>query len=386
MSDQAPSVLIVAAENSSALYARRLLEHWKNQHLEINAFGVGDESMMALGFQAIGRAEDMAVVGFQEVLKHYFPIRRVFYDILDEAKKKKPRFALLLDYPGFNLRLAKELKKLGVTVVYYVSPQLWAWKKGRIKDVKKNVDRMFVVFPFEVDFYKSQGYEAEFVGHPLLDEIGPELSDPQNRKLKRSRYALNEDDIVLGLMPGSRISEIERNFSVQLETARWLRKSRPRLKVMVLAAPHLETDILRQYLSREDGSVLIVQDEPFAMVNLCDVILVASGTATVLVGLMQKPMVIMYKMTEISAWIARRLVTGTKYFGMVNLIFDRKVVPEMFQEEASPDKLGDALAEWIDHPEKRIEKVRELSALSPLLGDRGATARVAEKLKIYLDS
>jgi lipid-A-disaccharide synthase len=384
MTEGTPSVLIVAAESSSALYARRLIEYWQAQDIELDTFGIGDGSMVDLGFRAQGRTESMAIMGFQEVLKHYFEIRRVFFSVLDEAKRRRPRFALLLDYPGFNLRLARELKKLGITVVYYISPQIWAWKKGRIRDVKKYVDRMFVVFPFEVDFYRSNDFEAEFVGHPLLDELRPELEDPSDRRLRRSRYALREDDIVLGLMPGSRVSELERNLPAQLATARLLRQARPRLKVMVLTAPHLEKDLVKTFLSPVDGSVQVVQDEPFSMVNLCDAVVVASGTATVLVGLLRKPMVIMYRMAAVSAWLARRWVTGTRFFGMVNLIFDREVAPEFFQEQATAERMAQPLALWLDDVGLRQAKADELSELRAKLGERGATERVAEKLQVYL--
>jgi lipid-A-disaccharide synthase len=160
-------VLIVSAEASSALYARRLLEAWQKHDIKVSAFGVGDQKMLELGFQALGRSENMAVVGIKEVLRHYSHIKKVFYDILAECDREKPKFALLLDYPDFNFRLAKELKKRGIRVIYYISPQLWAWRKGRLSLVKKYIDKMLVLFPFEKDFYRENGVDVEFVGHPL---------------------------------------------------------------------------------------------------------------------------------------------------------------------------------------------------------------------------
>ena len=170
-----PSVLIVAAETSSCLYALRLLQHWKKQGLKVNAFGIGNREMEAEGFQIIGRSEELAVVGIQEVLAHFGDIKKAFYGLLDSAKEKKPQVALLLDYPGFNLRLAKRLKAMQIPVVYYISPQVWAWRTGRVNFIRRVVDRMLVLFPFEREFYEKHHVPVDFVGHPLLDELGPQL-------------------------------------------------------------------------------------------------------------------------------------------------------------------------------------------------------------------
>ena len=372
------SVLIIAAEASSSLYAQRLLELWKLESFEVETFGIGSRAMEKLGFECLGRSEEMAVVGLQEVLKHLPLIRQVYKKLLVEADKRKPKFALLLDYPDFNLRLAKDLKKRGITVIYYISPQLWAWRTGRVKTIKKVVDRMLVLFPFEETFYLEHQVPVSFVGHPLLDEL------PQtNSAHERERFGISKDEIVLGLMPGSRRSEIGHHLDVQLQTAARLVSRNPKIRPILLVAPTLERDELRVKLAHLSFTVQIVKEDPLDMIGMADVILCASGTATLMVGLMEKPMVIMYKMTTLTGWVAKLLVTKTPFFGMVNLIMGRRAVPEFFQEQANPERMALEIEKMIADPVEYKKIQADLREMKVKLGARGATARVAEVLKPY---
>ncbi len=378
-------ILIVAAEASSSLYAQRLLEHWKNSEFEIEAFGVGSRDMEALGFECLGRSEDMAVVGVSEVLAHFTEIRQVFYRLVEEAKKRKPQVILLLDYPDFNFRLAKALSNLGFKVVYYISPQIWAWRKSRIKLVQKYIDKMLVLFPFEKDFYKSFNVDVEFVGHPLLDEINEELYNPENIRRLRSKYGLLDEDVVLGLMPGSRKSEIKHHLQTQLEAARILAHSHANLKIALLVAPHFDLEEFRSQMPDVDFPMTLIKLEPFQMISLTDIVLVASGTATLMVGLMHKPMVIMYKMSSFTAWLAKRFVNSTAFFGMINLIHQRKIVPEFFQGEANPEHLAAELSKFITDPELRKSIESELKNTESKLGSKGITPRVDQALRPYFE-
>ena len=377
------SVLIVAAEASSSLYAQRLIEHWKSAGREVSAFGIGSRDMEKLGFECIGRSEEMAVVGLQEVIRHFPLIRRVFHGLLDEVEKRKPRFALLMDYPDFNLRLAKELKKRGVTVIYYISPQVWAWRTGRVHLIRRVVDHMLVLFPFEEPFYKEHGVKASFVGHPLLDELPPKASDEQ-RKLHRQRFGIGSSDLVLGLMPGSRHSEIRHHLRTQLEAAAIVVRENPRVRPVLMVAPTLERADFTQALGEFPFPIQLIKENPLDMIALSDAILVASGTATLMVGLMEVPMIIMYRMNALTAWIAKRVVTKTPFFGMANLIMNRKVVPELFQEEANPRRLADELGGLLANEAARARVALELAQIKDRLGSRGATVRVAEILDEYL--
>lgn len=381
------NVLIVAGEASSALYAQRLLEHWKSREVPIQAWGVGSSAMVKLGFEALGRSEDMAVVGLQEVLAHFWDIRKVFKGILARCLRRKPDAALLLDYPGFNLRLADQLKALGVPVVYYISPQVWAWKQGRVSTIRRVVDRLLVVFPFEVEFFKKFGIEATFVGHPLLPEWKRCQWTDEDRVMHRRRFGFEKNDQVLGLMPGSRRSELKYNLQEQLKAAQILLKERPQLKVAWLVAPNFSLEEARAHLPPRLGfSVQLIQSEPFSMIQLCDVMICASGTATLMVGLAQVPMVIMYRMHPVTAWLARRWVKHIPFFGMVNLIGQRQIVPELFQEEASGPGLARAVSDLLQ-PDRYRQAQKDLSDLSRQLagGDQilPTTALVAAAVTQY---
>lgn len=376
-------ILIIAAEASSCLYAQRLLQHWKSKGEKVEAFGIGNQAMADEGFECLARAEDLAVVGLQEVIAHWSVIKKAFYDLLTAAQERKPQVVLLLDYPGFNLRFAKKVKALGIPVVYYISPQVWAWRTGRVKTIKKLVDKMLVVFPFEKDFYAEHGMDVEFVGHPLLDEIDPAHFDPEARELRRARYGIQRDDIVLALMPGSRQSELKNHMQVQLDAARELHIKYPRLKVMLFVAPNFDKAELQVWLKDLDFPLILIKDEPFSMIDLADVVLCASGTATLMVGLLEKAMVVMYRMNPMTAFLAKRFVTRTKYFGLINLVLDDLAVPELFQEQAAAPSLVSQLEGMLDSASKRQHIADRLKPAKDRLGQRGATARVAQALEEY---
>lgn len=377
-------ILIIAAEASSCLYAQRLLQFWKANGEEVEAFGVGNDDMAKEGFECLATADDLAVVGLTEVIGHWSVIKKAFYDLLQAAEERRPQVVLLLDYPGFNLRFAKKMKALGIPVVYYISPQLWAWKTGRIKTVQQTVDKMLVVFPFEEEFYKKHGgVNTEFVGHPLLDELNPKHFDDKARDIHRAKYGLMPDDVVLALMPGSRRSEIKHHLEVQLATARQLQQRYSRLKVALFVAPSFTKEEAQSWLNGLDFPLMLIKDEPFSMIDLADVVLCASGTATLMVGLLEKPMVIMYRMNAVTAYLAKMFVKQTKYFGLINLVLDRLAVPELFQEQTEPHLLADRLGDLI---QSRTERERVAATLAPAkqrLGNKGATARVAQALSSY---
>jgi len=377
-------VLIVSAEASSALYARRLLQHWSKSKQSIQAFGVGDQAMVELGFVALGRSEEMAVVGIKEVLKHFPLIRQVFHSILAACRKEKPDVAILLDYPDFNFRLAKKLKALGIKVVYYISPQIWAWRKGRIALVKKYVDRLLVLFPFEVDFYRQHGVDVQFVGHPLLDELNLFEEEKQNRSDLRGRLGVGSNEILVGLLPGSRKSEIGHHLTVMIQAAEQVHNQFSFVKFALLVAPGVDSGWLRSQLPSYDFPLVFIQDEPLKMASVLDMAVSASGTATLVLGLMGCPMIVIYRMKLLSAWIARRFVTGVKFFSLVNLISGKQVVPELFQDEAEPSRIAKILGDWVQDP-SQTKKIRdELLQLRGQLGSAGATERVAECLGEYL--
>lgn len=378
-------ILIVAAEASSALYAEQLILHWRSQgrRRDLEYFGVGSRRMEKLNFRCLGYAEDMAVMGFSEVIQHYSDIKNVFQSILNEVDQAKPLVAILLDYPGFNLRLSKELHARQIPVIYYVSPQIWAWKKNRVYTVKAFVSKMLVVFPFEVDFYKEYGVPVQYVGHPLLDDLKPEHEDKELIALKRSRLGIQRHQKVLGLMPGSRKQELDRHLELQLQVAEKLKARHPDLKIVLLVAPTISKTEVQDRLENTKLSLVLLQDEPFNMISLVDGVLAASGTATLMVGLLEKPMVIMYRVSWLSAFIGRRLVKG--FFGLVNLLSKKEIVPELFQEKANLEQLTPQVERMLFDDLYRSQVIYDLQVLKTQLGEKGVTSRVAKEIEVYLD-
>jgi lipid-A-disaccharide synthase len=379
-------VLIVAAEASSVTYAQRLLEYWKSNGRDVKAFGVGSKEMEKLGFERIGSSEDMAVVGAAEIISAYSRLKKVFDGLVAAAAERRPKVAIVMDYPEFNLMLSKRLHALGIPVVYYISPQVWAWRKGRVETIKKYCKKVFVLFPFEVPFYKAHDVPCEFVGHPILDELDDKLFDETYRKNHRNQCGIQDAEVVLGLMPGSRNLELKQHFEIQLEVARRLMKKHLNLKIVIMVAPTFDKEKLEPYLENFRLPYMILKDDPARMVHLADFMLVASGTATLMVGLLQKPMVIMYRMKFMTGIFAKILVRGVKYFGLVNLILGREVCPERWQSGANVEELYRLMERYLEDP-VYSQKVRtELGELRQHLGNKGATARVAQSLEEFFKS
>ncbi len=385
------NILVVAAEASSCMYAKLFMKSWKSFYPDTRFFGVGDRDMYSQGMECVGFAEDMAVVGIQEVLAHWKDIKKSFHSLVNTAREKRPRFALLLDYPGFNLRLAPRLKKLGIPVVYYLSPQLWAWKEGRVKSIKQFVDDMMVVFPFEVDFYKKHGVQAHFVGHPLVEIVHQEILLPSSRRPPWHSEAYLSKGIgsvfsskktgkpVLGLMPGSRKSEIQHNLKIQWMTARKLMENCD-IDVRFLVAPTFEVDFLKQQLPECAGSMKFLKGKPTAMIQKCDLILAASGTATLQVALCEKPMIVMYRMNRITAFLAKFLVGHLSHYCIVNIIAGHEVVPEFMQSKAQPQILAKALEKILKSRDHREKMILSLKKISKDLGHGGATENLVHFL------
>lgn len=373
--------MIVAAEASSAHYALKLMQYWKKQGKDYTYFGVGSEAMEAEGFERFGNSEDMAVVGVAEILKHYSHLKSVFKILLEQAEKRRPDVVVVMDYPEFNLMLSKKLFAMGLKVYYYISPQVWAWRKNRVETIKKFCQKAFLLFPFEVDFYKSRNVPYEFVGHPLLDELDPDLVNPVKIAYHKEKYGVRSHEKILALMPGSRRGELDQHLDIQLEVARRLLVKYDHLRLAILVAPSVRKEEMTARLENFKSPYILLQDDPNKMISLADYVLVASGTATLMVGLLQKPMVIMYRMKWSTGIVAKVLIRGIKFFGLVNLILGQEVVPERKQGDANPNELFKLMDRYISNPSYTTEVIETLKKLPQFLGEKGATARVAQSLE-----
>ena len=376
--------MIIAAEASSAAYALKLIRHWKQQGRDYQFFGVGSEAMEKEGFERFGQSEQMAVVGVAEIAAHFKELRKIFNKLVEVAKERRPRVVILMDYPDFNLRLAEKLKAFDLKVFYYISPQIWAWRKSRVETIRRYCEKIFLLFPFEVEFYKSKNISYEFVGHPLLEDLDPQLVNPKWIQLQKEKYGVRSNEKILGLMPGSRRGELDQHFDIQLEVARRLLKKHEHLRLAILVAPTVSKEDMLRRLENFKSPYILLHDDPNRMISLTDYVLVASGTATLMVGLLQKPMVIMYRMKWLTGVIAKWLVRGVRFFGLVNLILGDEVVPERMQAAANPDELERLMDRYITDTEYCQSVIRQLQQLPHYLGEVGATGRVAKALDQYL--
>ena len=375
--------MIIAAEASSAHYALKLMQHWKSIGKEYSYFGVGSAAMEDFGFERIGKSEEMAVVGIAEIIEQYSHLKVVFNQLIEQARIRQPKLVILMDYPDFNLMLAKKLYGMGLKSFYYISPQVWAWRKGRIETIKKYCEKAFLLFPFEVEFYKSKNAAYEFVGHPLLDEFNSDLLDVEKVQFIKEKYGIKKTEKLLALMPGSRRGELNQHLDIQLEVAKRLLIKYKFLRLAILVAPTIRKEEVVARLDNFKSPYILLQDDPNKMISMADYVLVASGTATLMVGLLQKPMVIMYKLKWLTGVFAKFFIR-IKYFGLVNLILGKEVVPERKQSEANPEVLFALMDRFISDPVYTKSTIDELKHLPSYLGEKGATERVAKSLELYL--
>ncbi len=373
--------MIVAGEISGDSHAAALVKAIKDLDSSVTFSGLGGPKMQAAGVATDEDFTKFAVVGFFEVLKHYGEFRRCFEAFLKNVDVRKPRAVILVDYPGFNLRLAARLKKMGVTVIYYISPQVWAWKENRISLIKKNVDRMLVLFDFEKKFYADRGVDVDFVGHPLADEV--------HITVKRERTLLNlglsADKFTIGLLPGSRQKEVESLLPPMLDAAQIINKEDSRFQFLILKAPHLDNGLFEKFLTKRTLPLKILAGHFYNGLNACDVCMVASGTATLETALLLKPMVVVYKTSYLTFVLAKALIR-IPYIGLVNVVAGKKIVPECLQDDANGKNIAEALKK-IYHDPAEFDRIREdLGKVKSSLGENGASHRAAKNILQFLNS
>jgi lipid-A-disaccharide synthase len=368
-------ILIVAAEASADLHAARALEELRKIRPGIRAFGVGGPSLRAAGLETLYPAEDLNVMGIAEVLPKIPKILGVLRGMREAATRRRPAVALLVDSPDLNLRLAKHLKRQGVKVVYYISPMIWAWRRGRARKIAKVVDRMLCILPFEERFYEGTGVSARFVGHPFA-----ERALPGDTARYREALGLPAGRITIALLPGSRRSEIERIFPAMLDAAERIQERHPAVQFVVPVAVTLQESSLRPALARHATlDVRLVAGRADEVVGASDAALVKSGTSTLESALMQRPIVVVYKMPWVSYWVARILVRMS-HFALVNILAGRTVVPELLQQEASPERMAAEIERLLSDPGARRAQLEGLAVVRRSLGEPGAARRVAEEI------
>jgi lipid-A-disaccharide synthase len=372
MSDE---ILIVAGEASADLHAARALTELRRLRPGLHAFGVGGPRLREAGLEPLAPAEDICVMGLVEVLPRIPRILSILRSLGRAAAERRPRAALLVDLPDFNLRLAAKLKKLGIPVVYYVSPTIWAWRQGRAKKIAKVVDRMLCILPFEERFYEGTGVSARFVGHPFAEKPAPQAPEAY-----RATLGLPAGRTTLALVPGSRPSELARIFPAMLDAAERLRASRPDVQFVVPVAPTLARTALEPYLARHPAlDVKLVDGRTEEVVGASDAALVKSGTSTLEAALMLRPMVVVYKLSWLS-YLVGRLLVRIAHFALVNILAGRGVVPELLQREANPERMAAEIERLLGDEAVRDVQLAGLKEVRASLGEPGAPLRVAEEV------
>jgi len=366
------NLLIITGEISGDLIGAALVKELKKINNDINVTGIGGDRMKAEGMELIYHIDRMAFLGFAEVIKHLPFIKKVQNKILELVKKNKIGTAVLIDYPGFNLSIAKKLKSLGLKVIYYVSPQLWAWGKGRVKKVKKYIDKMLVVFPFEKDFYKAHGIDVEYVGHPLVERV--KQYEFLSRKELDSKFNLDPAKEILLLLPGSRKQEVEKIFPECIKAASLL-SEKFNMQVVVLCSVNINENIFHSLTVRGE-KYKVIKGNNFDLLRHAKFGIIKSGTSTLEAGYFALPMIIVYKTSSLTYLIGKKLVKMNR-IGMANILLDEDVVTELIQDEVNEEKIFDAGSKILSDEQKYTDLNQKLNFIKTRLGGGGASIKAA---------
>lgn len=370
-----PRVMIVAGEASGDRHGAGLVRQALALAPELRFEGVGGGHLERAGVHLHHHAKELAVVGFSEVLAHLPEIRGALKDLRRQLREDPPAALVLVDFPDFNLMLAKTAAQVGVPVVYFISPQLWAWRKGRIKQIRRRVRRMIVLFPFEEQFYREQGVAVTFSGHPLAEAAGARVPTAEARRV----LELPQEGLVIGLLPGSRRSEIGRHLGPMLEAAARIAQLQPGTEFVVPVAETLERGLLLPAVERARAPVKLIEGDFERAVDACDAAIVASGTATLEVAIREVPPVVVYRTSPLTWWIGTMAVR-VPHVSLVNLVAERELVPELLQRAFTPERTAAAVLE-LALPGARREQVLEgLRDVRRRLGNPGAYRRAAGAL------
>ena len=365
-------ILISAGEASGDLYAGAVTRGIKQLNPEAEVFGMGGDCLREAGGEVLFDIKDHSLMGFVEVLKKLPDVWKLRNAFIDLMEKRKPDVLLTIDYPGFNMRLAKLAKERGINVVYFIAPQVWAWRPGRAADVAKVTDKIACIFPFECDFYKSYGANIEFIGHPLVDTVKPSLSRKEAEELagKRTGHPL------ILLMPGSREMEIQRLLPVMLGAAKILKQKQPELDFAIPRAATIAKGILEDSVRQAGLNIRLIEGHNYDVMSVADLAIVTSGTVTLEAAMCGLGCEILYKSSPISFWIAKRVVKIPN-IGLPNIVAGRQIEPELLQDDCTPENISSTALELLE-PERFAQLQRDLQEVKEKLGEPGAVKRVAE--------
>ncbi len=369
MNTQAKTILILAGEASGDLLGSQLALELLKQNPNLKLIGMGGSKMAAAGVDIAVNSDDLAVVGALEILKHLGKIRAAFKVIKNILRNNPPDLIIPIDYPGFNLRIAKTAKKAGIKVLYYVSPQIWAWRYSRIKHIKKYIDRMAVLFSFEEKMYQKENMPVSFVGHPIIDIAKASNSKEQTY----ARYQLDPTRPVIALLPGSRHSEITRLLSVIMQSCELIRKQQPNVQFVLPLASSITLDEIKVHCTE---NITLVENDTYNILNIADAAITASGTATLEIALLEVPMSIIYKVNFLTYEVGRRILT-VDHIGLCNLVAEQEVAREFIQHTVTPESIAAETLKLLNDQDYRSAVLNKLQVVKQNLGQSGGSERVA---------
>ena len=370
------SILIIAGEASGDNVGGLLCEELRNIDGDIELFGLGGDKMRAVGVKIMHHIDRLSFLGFWEIIKHIPYIRSVERDLLIRVENQRPSLAILIDYPGFNLRIAGKLKERGIPILYYVSPQVWAWGKKRIQKIKTLIDKMIVVFEFEKELYAREGLEVEWYGHPLLDIVKPRFSKVEFY----NKSGLREDQAYIGLFPGSRLQEVTRILPVMCEAVNMVRNNGLDLTPVIGGVGGIEDRLYRD-IAGEDFK--IVKGLSYDIMTCSDLNLVASGTATLECAILGRPLFVLYRTSQLTYLIAKKLIKIPD-IGLVNVVAGKRIVPEFVQSECDSKVVARHISSYFAESSYRDRMKSNLEKVRLKLGESGSSRRVAESVMSML--
>ena len=365
------NLMIIAGEVSGDLHGAALIDGLKKIDGDLNICGIGGDKMKSAGMEIIFHINKMAFLGFIEVVKHIPFIKKVQRDLIAVIKEKNIKNIVLIDYPGFNLSIAKKLKSMNLNIIYYISPQIWAWGSGRIKKIKKLVSKMLVVFPFEEDIYKNAGVDVEFVGHPLLERI--KNHGFISKQELYNKFNLNDNKEILLILPGSREHEVEKLFPEVIKAAERT-ADKFNLQVVVACSPNIDEKVFAGLSDKKKYSV--VKGFTYELLKYSKFGIVKSGTSTLEAGLFELPMIIVYKTSYLTYLIGKNLIKVDN-IGMANIITGEKLVPELIQNNVTEEKLYKECANILGNPDLYNSIKSKLKTIKAKLGTEGASEKAA---------
>lgn len=370
-----PRIMIIAGETSGDLHGGMLVAELKKIDPSLEIYGIGGESMQEAGMELVYHIREFSFMGFVEVLAHLPFIRSVFKKLEELLVSRKPDLLVLIDYPGFNLRFGRIAKRMGIDVVYYISPQVWAWGKRRVRLIRRLVKKMLVILPFEQKFYQRLKVPARYVGNPLRDTVKSSLGKEEFCR----QHGLNPKEPIVGLLPGSRRQEVEKILPAMLQACQLLHNENQNIQFGLGVAPHIDIRYIKGQLDRCSINVALIENQAYDLMAHSRLALVASGTATLETGLAGTPMIIIYKTNPLS-FIIGKLLVKLPFIGLVNLVAGKKVVPEFLQREARPGAIFLMAKMLMAEGPPRQAVITELAKIPQILGEPGAAKRAAAEI------